>query len=64
MIGNGMASGEQPISLQEIRFAINIMRANKATDETVLLQKLLEIEDVDKLRGLMNGILNGAAKRV
>ena len=39
------------------------MKENKAADERgVIAQylKALEVEEVEKLRGLMNGILNGA----
>ena len=61
MNGNGMTSGEQMLSLQEMRFAIKRMEENPATDESGVIAeylKSLEIEDVEKLRRLENGILN------
>ena len=63
MIGNGMVCEEQPFSLQEMRFAIKKMKENKAMDLSVVIaeyMEVLEVEDEEKLRGLMNGILNGA----
>ena len=39
------------------------MKENKATDESGVIveyMKALEVEEIDKLRSLMNGILNGA----
>ena len=43
--------------------AIKKMKENKAADESGVIAeytKALEVEEVNKLRGLMNGILNGA----
>ena len=43
--------------------AIKKMKENKAADESGVIAeylKALEVEEVEKLRGLMNGILNGA----
>ena len=43
--------------------AINKMKENKAADESGVIAeylKALEVEEVEKQRGLMNGILNGA----
>ena len=43
--------------------AINKMKENKAADESGVIteyMKALEVEEVEKLRYLMNGILNGA----
>ena len=42
---------------------IKKMNENKAADESGVIaeyMKALEVEEVEKLRGLMNGILNGA----
>ena len=63
MIGNGMTSEGQIFSQQEMSVAIKKMKDNKAADESgVIVEylKALEVEEVEKLRGLMNGILNGA----
>ena len=63
MIGNGMTSEGQIFSQQEISVAINKMKENKAEDESGVIAEYLnalEVEEVEKLRGLMNGILNGA----
>ena len=63
MIGNGMTSEGQIFSQQEISVAIKKMKENKAADESGVIAeylKALEVEEVEKLRGLMNGILNGA----
>ena len=43
--------------------AIKKMKENKAADESGVIAeylKALEVEEVEKQRGLMNGILNGA----
>ena len=63
MIGNGMTSEGQIFSKQEMSVAIKKMKENTAADESGVSAeylKALEVEDVEKLRGLMNGILNGA----
>ena len=63
MIGNGMTSEGQIFSQQEMSVAIKKMIENKAADESGVIAeylKALEVEVVEKLRGLMNGILNGA----
>ena len=63
IIGNGMTSEGQIFSLQEMSVAIKKMKENKAADESGVIAeylKALEVEEVEKLRGLMNGILNGA----
>ena len=63
MIGNGMTSEGQIFSQQEMSVAIKKMKENKAADESGVIAeylKVLEVEEVEKLRGLMNGILNGA----
>ena len=63
MIGNGMTSEGQIFSQQEMSVAIKKMKENKAADESGVIAeylKALEVEEVEKLRGLMNGILNGA----
>ena len=63
MIGNGMTSEGQIFSQQEMSVAIKKMKENKAADESGVIAeylKTLEVEDVEKLRGLMNGILYGA----
>ena len=42
---------------------IKKMKKNKAADESGVIAeylKALEVEEVETLRGLMNGILNGA----
>ena len=55
---------EGPIfSQQEMCVAINKMKDSKAADESGVIAeypKALEVEEVEKLRSLMNGILNGA----
>ena len=62
MIGNGMASGgDHSVCM---RFEIKKMKENKATNESGVIAeyiKSLDVEDIDKLRGLMNSILNGRA---
>ena len=63
MIGKGMTSEGQIFSQQEMGVAINKRKENKAADESGVIAeylKALEVEEVEKLRGLMNGILNGA----
>ena len=63
IIGNGMTSEGQIFSQQEMSVAIKKMKENKAADESGVIAeylKALEVEEVEKLRGLMNGILNGA----
>ena len=58
-----MTSEGQIFSQQEMSVAINKMKVNKAADKSGVnaeYLKALEVEEVDKLRGLMNGILNGA----
>ena len=63
MIGMGMTSEGQIFSQQEMSVAINKMKENKAADESGMIAeylKALEVEEVEKLRVLMNGILNGA----
>ena len=43
--------------------AIKKMKENKAADESGVIaeyMKSMEVEEVEKLKGLMNGILNGA----
>ena len=63
MIGNGMTSEGQIFSQQEMSVAIKKMKENKAADESGVIAeylKALEVEEVEKLRGLMNGTLNGA----
>ena len=54
----GKYSGQQEMSV-----AIKKMKDNKAADQSGVITeylKALEVEEVEKLRGLMNGILNGA----
>ena len=63
MIRKGMRSAGQIFSQQEMSVAIKKMKKNKAADESGVIaeyQKALEVEEVEKLRGLMNAILNGA----
>ena len=63
MIGKGMTSEGQIFSQQEMSVAIKKMKENKAADESGVIAeylKALEVKEVEKLRGLMNGILNGA----
>ena len=63
MIGKGMTSEGQIFSQQEMIVAIKKMKENKAAVESGVIAeylKALEIEEVEKLRGLMNGILNGS----
>ena len=61
--GKGMTSEGQIFSQQEMSIAIKKMKENKAADESGVISEYLnalEVEEVDKLRGLMIGILNGA----
>ena len=61
LIGNGMTSEGQIFSQQEMSVTIKKMKENKAVDESRVIAeylKALEVEEVEKLRGLMNGILN------
>ena len=60
MIGKGMTNEGQIFSQQEMSFAIKKMKENKAADESGVIAEYLKALDVEKLRGLMNGILNGA----
>ena len=58
-----MTSKVQIFSQQEMSVAIKKMKDNKAADESGVIAeylKALEVKEVDKIRGLMNGILNGA----
>ena len=60
--GNGMTSEGQIFSQQEMSVAIKKRKDNIVEDESGVIAeylKALEVE-VEKLRGLMNGILNGA----
>ena len=63
MIGKGMTNEGKLFSQQEMSVAIKKMKENKAADESGVIAdylKALEVEEVEKLRGMMNGILNGA----
>ena len=70
MIENGMTSGEKNSCQQEMSVAIKKIKENKAADESreylAEYMKELDVEKVEKRRGLMNGILNcsGYPKRV
>ena len=58
-----MTSEGQIFSQQEMSVAIKKIKENEPADESGVIAeylKALEIEEVDTLRGLMNGILNGA----
>ena len=58
-----MTSEGQIFCQQEMSVAIKKMKDNKAVDESGVIAeylKALEVEEVEKLRGLINGILNGA----
>ena len=62
MIGKGMTSKGQIFSQQGMSVAIKKMKENKAADESGVIaeyMKALEEKEVEKLSGLMNGILNG-----
>ena len=61
IIGKGMISEGQMFSHQEMSVAIKKMKENKVADESGVIaeyMKALEVEEVEKLGGLMNGILN------
>ena len=61
MIAKGMTSEGQIFSQQEMSVAIKKMKENKAAGESGVIAEYmnaLEIEEVEKLRGLINGILN------
>ena len=60
MIGNGMTSEGQISSQQEMSVAIKKTKDNKAPDESEVIAEYLKTLEVEKLRGLMHGILNGA----
>ena len=63
MIGKGMTSERKIFSRQKMSVAIKKMKENKGAYESGVIAeylKALEVEQIDKLRGLMNGILNGA----
>ena len=60
IIGNGMTSEGQIFSQQEMSVAIKKMKENKAADESGVIAEYLKALEVEKLRGLMNGILNVA----
>ena len=58
-----MTSEGQIFSQQEMSVAIKKMKENIAVGKSGVIAeylKALEVEEVEKLRGLMNGILNGA----
>ena len=55
MIGKGMTSEEQIFSQQEMSVATKKMKENKAADESGVIPeylRALEVEEVEKLRGL------------
>ena len=63
MIGKGMTIGWQIFIQREMSVAIKKMKENKAADESGVIAeylKALEVQEVEKLRGLINIILNGA----
>ena len=63
MIRKGITSEGKIFSQQEMSVEIKKMKENKAADESGVIAeylKTLEVEEVEKLRGLMDGILNGA----
>ena len=60
MIGKGMTSEGQIFSQNEMSVAIKKMKENKPADERGVTAEYLNALEVEKLRGLMNGILNGA----
>ena len=63
MIGNGMITSGQIFSQQEMSVSINKIKEKKAADENGVISqymKALKLQEVEKLRGLMAGILNGA----
>ena len=60
MIGKGMTSEGQIFS--QMSFAMKKMKENKAADESGVIAEYLNAlaqEEVEKLGGLMNGIMNG-----
>ena len=59
IIGKGMTSEGQIFSQQEMSVAIKKMKENKAADESGVIAKYLKALELEKLRGLINGILNG-----
>ena len=62
MIGKVMTCEGKIFSQQEMSVAIKKMKGNKAVDESGVIaeyMKAVEVE-VEKLRDLINGILNGA----
>ena len=54
LFANGMTSEGQIFSQHEMSVAIKKMKENKAADENGVIAKYLEVEEVEKLRGLMN----------
>ena len=64
MIGNGMTSEGQIFSQQEMSVAIKKMKENKAADESGVIAEYLKALEVEKLKGLMNGIFQKSGKRV
>ena len=60
MVGKGMTSEGQIFSHQEMSVAIKKMKDKKAADESGVIAEFLKVEELEKVRGLMNGILNGA----
>ena len=63
MIGKCITSEGQIFSQQEMSVAIKKMKENKAADESGVIAEYLnalEVEEIEKQRGLMNGIFNGA----
>ena len=55
-----MTSEGQIFSQEEMSVAIKKMKENKAADESGVIAEYLKALEVEKLRGLINGILNGA----
>ena len=60
MIGKGMTNEGQIFSHQEMSVAIKKMKENTAADKSGVIAQYLKALGVEKLRGLMNEILNGA----
>ena len=60
MIGKGMTSEGQIFSQQEMSVAIKKMKVNKAAYDSGVIAEYMKVEEVEKLRDLINGILNGA----
>ena len=59
MIGKGMTSEGPIFSQQEMSVAIKKMKENKAADESEVIAeylKAMEVEEIEKIRGLMTGI--------